>query len=562
MTPLHAVPRHLGLALFLGLWVGAARAQTPATTPPPPEPPSAAAPQVVNPKLPTIFIAGDSTAAHDGGGLEGWGVPLPSFFDPAKINVVNCARGGRSSRTFITEGLWARLLEQVKTGDYVLIQFGHNDGGAVNQEPPGSKNPLRARGSLPGLGEETQEIDNVITKKHEVVHTFGWYMRKMIEEARDKGATPIVLSLTVRNLWQDGQVERGPGEYSQWSEEIAKQENVAFVDLTSIIAGHYEQMGEATVKGLFPKDHTHNNAEGAALNAGWVVAGLKALPRDLFAHFFSAQGAEMPPATGMAQADFLAWLNLPTPADPKLPTLFLIGDSTVRNGRGDGVNGQWGWGDYLAPYFDTSRINVVNRAVGGTSSRSFISAGYWDRVLAMLKPGDFVMMQFGTNDSGALNDTSRARGTIKGVGGESEEIDNLMTHQHEVVRSYGWYLRKFVADARAKGATPIVCTLIPRKTWKDGKIARSKADYAGWAAEVAAAEHAPLVDLNEIIARQYDQLGPEKVEPLFGDPHTHTSLAGAQLNAASVVAGLKGLQDHPLAPFLSAKAAAVAPYAP
>ena len=58
-----------------------------------------------------------------------------------------------------------------------------------------------------------------------------------------------------------------------------------------------------------------------------------------------------------------------------------------------------------------------------------------------------------------------------------------------MVHTYGWYLRKFIADARAKGATPIVCSLVPRKIWKDGKIARDSRDYAGWAAEVAAAEN-------------------------------------------------------------------------
>jgi len=563
MMPLVPVLRcAVPFSLLLGLGLAAA----PADNPPPALSPSngpAEPPAAVNPNLPTIFIAGDSTAAHDSGGLMGWGVPFPEFFDPAKVNVVNLARGGRSSRTFITEGLWDQLLARVKPGDYVLIQFGHNDGGAINQPPPGSHEPLRARGSLPGLGEETQEIDNVITKKHEVVHTFGWYMRKMIEEARNRGAAPIVLSLTVRDRWQDGKVERGPGEYSRWSEVVAQQENVAFVDVTSIIAAHYEQMGEAEVKKLFPRDFVHNGPEGAALNAGWVVSGLKALPHSPFDHWLSAQGEAVPAAdAALAHSDFLVWLNLPTPADAKLPTLWLIGDSTVRNGRGDGAGGQWGWGDELAPYFEAAKINVVNRAVGGTSSRTFISAGYWDRVLAMLKPGDFVMMQFGHNDGSPVNDKSRARGTIKGVGEETEAIDNELTHQHEVVHSYGWYLRKFIAEARAKGATPIVCTLIPRKTWKDGKIVRNKGDYAGWAEEVAAAEHAPLVDLNEIIARQYDRLGQEKVDPLFGDPHTHTSLAGAEFNAASVVAGLKGLPDDPLAPYFSARAADVAPYAP
>jgi hypothetical protein len=81
-----------------------------------------------------------------------------------------------------------------------------------------------------------------------------------------------------------------------------------------------------------------------------------------------------------------------------------------------------------------------------------------------------------------------------------------------------------------KGATPTICTLIPRKIWKDGKIARDGAAYARWARQIAASEKTPPIDLKEIIARQYDALGAEKVEPLFGDPHT--SLAGAELNGA------------------------------
>jgi len=250
--------------------------------------------------------------------------------------------------------------------------------------------------------------------------------------------------------------------------------------------------------------------------------------------------------------------RLPVPADPKLPTLFLIGDSTVRNGKGDGANGQWGWGEPLAAYFDAARINVVNRALGGRSSRTYLTQGHWGRVLELLKPGDFVMMQFGHNDGGPLDDTARARGTLSGVGAETREIDNPITREHEAVHTFGWYLRRFIADARAKGATPILCTLIPRKIWADGKIARNEKDYAGWAAAVAATEKVPLVDLNETIARRYDALGPEKVEALFADPHTHTSRAGAELNAECVIAGLKALEPDPLAAFFSDKAASVA----
>ena len=246
-----------------------------------------------------------------------------------------------------------------------------------------------------------------------------------------------------------------------------------------------------------------------------------------------------------------------TPLNPKLPTLFLVGDSTVKNGSGDGANKQWGWGEPLVAYFDSSKLNVLNRARGGRSSRTYQTEGLWEEVLSAMKPGDVVLIQFGHNDGGAVNDDSRARGSIKGTGEDTEEIDNLITKKHEIVHSFGWYLRKYIADTRAKGATPIICSPVPRKIWKEGKITRDR--YGNWAEEVAKAEKVAFLDLNEIIARQYETLGAEKVEPLFADEHTHTSWDGAELNAASVVAGLKAFKQNPLGKYFSAKAASVKP---
>src|SRR5262245_55566567 len=242
-------------------------------------------------------------------------------------------------------------------------------------------------------------------------------------------------------------------------------------------------------------------------------------------------------------------------ANAKPPTLFLIGDSTVRNGAGDGANKQWGWGEPVAAFFNPAKITVLNRARGGRSSRTFLTEGLWDQVLSAMRPGDFVLIQFGHNDGGPTNDTSRVRGAIKGVGEETEEIDNLLTKKHEVVHSYGWYLRKYIADARANGATPIICSPVPRKIWKEGRIARDQ--YARWAEEVAKTEKVGFIDLNEIIARQYEALGPDKVDLLFADEHTHSTMAGAEINAASVSAGLKALRPDPLASYYSAKATTV-----
>lgn len=232
------------------------------------------------------------------------------------------------------------------------------------------------------------------------------------------------------------------------------------------------------------------------------------------------------------------------------PTLYVIGDSTVKNGKGKGDKDMWGWGDFIGSFLDKEKINVENRALGGTSTRTFQAKGLWDSVLVKIKPGDFVMMQFGHNDGSPLDDTARARGTIKGIGRENKEIYNPITKKQEVVYTYGWYLRKFINDAKAKGAIAIVCSPIPRNDWKEGKVVRSTGSYASWSEEVAKAEGAYFIDLNKLTADKYDLSGPAIVATYFPGDHTHTNGYGARINAASVVEGLKALKKCPLNKYL------------
>lgn len=240
------------------------------------------------------------------------------------------------------------------------------------------------------------------------------------------------------------------------------------------------------------------------------------------------------------------------------PTLWLIGDSTVKVG----TEGQKGWGEVLDRFLDLDKIDLKNHAIGGRSSRTFITEGRWDRVREELRPGDFVIMQFGHNDGGNINDDHRARGTIRGIGDETEAIDNMITGKHEIVYSYGHYMRRYVTETLAAGATPVVASLIPRKIWKDGKIERGHHSYAGWAKAIAEETDAHFIDLHEIIARRYEEIGPEAVEPFFADPHTHTTEEGAIFNAAAVIAGLKGLDGKPFDAFLSPKAEKAGIYPP
>ncbi|MEJ5995699.1 rhamnogalacturonan acetylesterase [Pedobacter sp. Du54] len=233
------------------------------------------------------------------------------------------------------------------------------------------------------------------------------------------------------------------------------------------------------------------------------------------------------------------------------PTLFLIGDSTVKNGKGKGDGSLWGWGSFIAELFDSNKLTIENNALGGTSSRTFQTNGLWEPVLAKIKKGDFVMMQFGHNDSSPLDDTARARGTIKGVGSESKEIYNPIKKKHEVVYTYGWYLRKFINDIKAKGATPIVCSPIPRNPVKDDQVVLANDSYAKWSEEVAKAEKVDFIPLNQLIKDRYAASTAAVVKTYFTEKdHTHTNEAGAKLNAALVVEGLKMLKDSKLKGYL------------
>ena len=137
---------------------------------------------------PVLFTIGDSTVKNkdnDKNGMWGWGSVIADEFDLNKISVENCAMAGRSARTFLDEGRWDKVYHALQPGDFVLIQFGHNDAGEINTG--------KARAELPGSGEESKVFLMEKTGKYQVIYTFGWYLRKFIMDVQEKGAIPIVL---------------------------------------------------------------------------------------------------------------------------------------------------------------------------------------------------------------------------------------------------------------------------------------------------------------------------------------------------------------------------------
>ena len=264
---------------------------------------------------------------------------------------------------------------------------------------------------------------------------------------------------------------------------------------------------------------------------------------------FTSKTLSIATFTALALGSFLAPASGVLADSPTKPTLYIIGDSTVHNPSAD----LKGWGDVIGADFDSNKINVENDALGGRSSRTFLTEGHWDPIKAKLKSGDFVLMQFGHNDGGAVSgDKATGRATLKGIGDETQDATDK-AGQPITVHTYGWYMKRYAEDAKAKGGMPILVSPIPRNMPSaDGKYGRTTdSSYGGWASAVAKAEGVPFIDLNNQVAAKYDALGFDKVKAAYfpGD-HTHTSPAGALLNATSVVECLKALPTDPLAPYL------------
>ncbi len=229
-----------------------------------------------------------------------------------------------------------------------------------------------------------------------------------------------------------------------------------------------------------------------------------------------------------------------------LPTFHIVGDSTVKSG---GTRGMFGWGERITPFFDTNKMNIVNHAIGGRSARTYFTEGRWQKVADVIKPGDFVIIQFGHNDGGRIGDpANKHRADGKGIGDETVD-DTLADGTKEAVHTFGWYMSKFVADAKARGATVILCSPIPHKQrWETG---RDFASVADWDKQVADKNGALFFDLTLVVTDAYQKIGTEKVDALFADQGTHTTSAGAETNAICVIAGLKSLPGDPLEKFLS-----------
>lgn len=261
------------LALLL-LSPAVARTQTtPSAANRPPAPPASESFQPpTSVQHPALFLVGDSIVRTGTGtgerGPWGWGAEIIPLFDASKIHVYNLGLGGRSSRGYREEGAWGKVVALFQPGDWVILQFGHNDAANSQNYPD--------RTTLKGDGDDTAEIDSPVTKSKETIHAYGWYLRQDVADARAKGANVILLSPPPRNQWLEGKVVRGLDGYAAWAEDAARLSGARFIDLNTLSANKYDALGQGETAPLF-NDPQHSRKAGAHLNAESVAAGLRDL---------------------------------------------------------------------------------------------------------------------------------------------------------------------------------------------------------------------------------------------------------------------------------------------
>lgn len=175
------------------------------------------------------------------------------------IPVVNKAIGGRSARSYTNEGRFSELATLVKSGDIVVIEFGHNDGGS----PTGAND--NGRSDCGGTGEETCKSG----KDGSTVYTFGHYVKAAAKLYTAKGASVVVSSQTPNNLWEGGSFGTGAPRFVGYAAQAGKEVGAqgSFVDHWQAVANMYKRLGNQATNALYPKDHTHTSAKGADLSA-------------------------------------------------------------------------------------------------------------------------------------------------------------------------------------------------------------------------------------------------------------------------------------------------------
>lgn len=382
-----------------------------------------------------VDLIGDSTQTNN----AGYGRGFCANFTPA-VDCVNMSRGGASTKTFRSLGLWDRSL--ATKPDYMVIQFGHNDMEKVD-----------------GVAENDRQVS---------MAEYEANLRRFVVEARAAGIKPVLCTpLTQRYFGSDGKIHSDLTNHSATMKKVAAEMKVPLIDLQTESIAYLDKVGEAegnklaiTKKDNDGKtifDKTHLDWAGSYVFGRMVAVDLgKAAPK--LKEYVKPEAATLP-SEGVKAMKVIGDGQSGGPVK-----IVLVGDSTVATGGG--------WGPGFCKVM-TPNVTCVDLALNGRSTKSFVDEGAWAKALA--EKGDYYLIQFGHNDQKPAPD-------------RHTDADG----------SFQTYLKRYCADVRAIGGVPVLVTSLSRRTFKDGKVVQDLKDYADATRKVGAELDLTVVDLNSM----------------------------------------------------------------
>jgi lysophospholipase L1-like esterase len=372
-----------------------------------------------------------------------------------QVDCVNMAKGGASTKTFREQGLWERSL-QTKP-DYMLIQFGHND--------------LESKEHLP---------------RQTTMPEYEANLRRYVEEARAAGIKPVLVTpLTRRYFEADGKIHSDLAAHAETMKRVAAEMKVPVIDLHQDSIAYLDSIGEkagntmAIIKkdtdGKTIFDKTHLDWKGSYAFGRIVAVDMgKAVPE--LARYVSPQAATLP-REGVKAMKIIEGGPV---------KIVLVGDSTVNAGGG--------WGKGFCAVM-TPNVTCVNEALNGRSSKSFIDEGAWKKALD--DHGDYYLIQFGHND-------------MKGKGPERETDPET---------TFAANIRRYIRDARAIGAVPVVVTSLSRRNYRDGVLVQDLKDYSSAARRVGMEENVTVIDLNAMSVKLLEAMTQAQADEFNATGH-------------------------------------------
>ncbi|KXS96824.1 hypothetical protein AC578_7416 [Pseudocercospora eumusae] len=216
-----------------------------------------------------VFLAGDSTmsAAANADGTKGWGVYLPNYISLA---VENDAVSGRSARSYTREGRFTAIANNLHSGDFVVIEFGHNDAGSLTPTDNGRTD------CDPVNGNYATTCQTTYNGASETVLTYYTYLVNAAQLFKSKGANVIISSATPNNVWETGTYTYSADRFVTYARDAAAHSGSTFVDHGLYTAQLYKSLGRAAVSAFYPHDHTHTSPEGANTVAKAFVQAVEA----------------------------------------------------------------------------------------------------------------------------------------------------------------------------------------------------------------------------------------------------------------------------------------------